>query len=48
MQTLILNAEQLDATIANGRWFDGFKCRWQAIGNGKYRVRTNYVLADAR
>jgi len=49
MTTRIMTEEQLDVTLANGRWFAGFKCRWQRVdGTDKYRVKTNYVPAGVR
>lgn len=48
MQMRIMTAEQLQTTLVNGRWFAGFKIRYEALGPNSYRVKTNYIPAGVR
>jgi hypothetical protein len=46
MRTYIMTTEELKVTIANGRWFAGFRYRWKKLGSDYFQVMTNYVPAD--
>ncbi len=49
MRILTMTEEELETTLVNGRWFAGFKRRWQRVdGTERYRVVTNYVPAGVR